>query len=226
MADHQKISLSSPLSLVTAFRFPLQSAVARREVAIGALWLLVPFVGWILNMGHRIAMTHRMQHGMPAWPAWTDYRSLAKHGIITFLGMVEYHLPSLICEMAALHFHSTSLHALAAVLWIAATLAVPGYMSHYCFTLDPREVFNPLRAMRRVAEGGTAYWHAWSIALAALLCSFLGMLAFGVGFLLTSVWFWQVAGFAFATVFTETFRLRAAQHPQCDPPAPDTPITP
>ena len=144
----------------TAFRFPLQSAVARREVAIGALWLLVPFVGWILNMGHRIAMTHRMQHALPAWPAWTDYRSLLKHGIITFLGMVEYHLPSLICEMAALHFQSTSLHALAAVLWIAATLAVPGYMSHYCFTLDPREVFNPLRAMRRVAEGGTAYWHA------------------------------------------------------------------
>ena len=58
-----------------------------------------------------------------------------------------------------------------------------------------------------------AYWRAWTIALAALLCSFLGLLAFGVGFLLTSVWFWQVAGFAFATVFTETFRLRAARNP-------------
>jgi hypothetical protein len=59
-----------------------------------------------------------------------------------------------------------------------------------------------------------------------LLCSFLGLLAFGIGFLLTSVWFWQVAGFSFATVFTETFRLRAAQHPQGHPPPPHTPITP
>ena len=55
--------------------------------------------------------------------------------------------------------------------------------------------------MRRVAEGGKDYWHAWLIALAALCCSFVGLLAFGVGFLVTSVWFWQVAGFGFATAF-------------------------
>jgi hypothetical protein len=33
-------------------------------------------------------------------------------------------------------------------------------------------------------------------------------MVFGVGFLVTSVWFWQVAGFAFATVFSDTFKLR------------------
>lgn len=208
MHKPQEIDLSTPLRLSTAFRFPLQSRIARREVAIGALWLLVPIVGWILNMGHRIAMTHRMQHGLPAWPAWTDYPALLRHGTITFLGMVEYHLPSILCELAARYFEIDALHFVAAGLWIVATVAVPGYMSHYCFTLDPREVFDPLRAMRRVLEGGRAYWHAWSIALAALICSFLGLAAFGVGFLFTSVWFWQVAGFSFATVFTDVFRLR------------------
>jgi hypothetical protein len=40
------------------------------------------------------------------------------------------------------------------------------------------------------------------IALVALLLSFAGLLVFGFGFLLSSVWFWQVAGFAFASVFT------------------------
>jgi hypothetical protein len=208
MAAPQAIDLSAPLRIATSFRFPVQSAIARREVMIGALWLLVPIVGWILNMGHRIAMTHRMQHGMSAWPAWTDYPALMRHGTVTFLGMVEYHLPAVACEAAALYYESPALHAIAALLWIAATIAVPGYMSHYCFTLDAREVFDPLRAMRRVLEGGRAYWHAWAIAGAALLCSFLGLLAFGVGFLVTSVWFWQVAGFSFATVFTDAFRLR------------------
>ena len=152
-------------------------------------------------MGHRIMMTHRMQHGQPAWPAWTDYRSLMQHGMITLLGMIEYHFPSLACEFAARYFGIAWLHVPAALLWIAATLAVPGYMSHYCYTLDAREVFGPLRAMRRVIQGGAAYWHAWLIALAALLCSFLGLAGFGIGFFLTSVWFWQVAGFSFATVF-------------------------
>ena len=209
MAAHQEIVLSTPLRLGSAFRFPLQSAIARREVVIGALWLLVPIVGWILNMGHRIAMTHRMQHGEPAWPAWSDYPALLKHGTITLLGMIEYHLPAVVCELAAWYYDAPALHIVAALLWVIATVAVPGYMSHYCFTLDPREVFDPIRAMRRVIEGGAAYWHAWSIALAALFLSFLGLAAFGVGFLFTSVWFWQVAGFSFATVFTDVFRLRA-----------------
>jgi hypothetical protein len=80
-------------------------------------------------------------------------------------------------------------------------------MTHYCRSLDPREIFNPMRALRRVGEGGADYWRAWLIALAALACSFLGLLVFGVGFLVTSVWFWQVAGFGFATVFTKKFAL-------------------
>lgn len=57
MGIAQQSDLSGPLRLSTAFRFPLQSRIARAEVAIGALWLLVPVVGWILDMGHRIAMT-------------------------------------------------------------------------------------------------------------------------------------------------------------------------
>jgi hypothetical protein len=214
MSDHQEIDLSTPIRLKTSFLFPLQSPVARGEVVIGALWLLVPFVGWILNMGHRISMTHRMQHGMCAWPAWRDYRALMKYGTITLLGMIEYHLPAVACEIAAQRYRIVWLHIVAALLWISATNAVPGYMTHYCYTLNPREVFNPFRAMRRVIEGGPAYWHAWAIALAALLCSFLGLLAFGVGFLFTSVWFWQVAGFSFATAFTNKFRLRAEGEPR------------
>jgi hypothetical protein len=46
------IDLSTPLSLTSSFRFPLQSPESRREVAWGAVLLvLLPGIGWFLNMG-------------------------------------------------------------------------------------------------------------------------------------------------------------------------------
>jgi hypothetical protein len=206
------IHLQTPLSFKTSFRFPLQSKLSKKEVAIGALWIMfLPPIGWILNMGHRIMMVHNMQNGGSAWPAWTNYGQLFKHGFLTFLGMVEYHAPSVICGYFAWRNDSMAMHILSICLWIPATVAVPGYMSHYCKKLDPREIFDPMRAMRRVIEGGAAYWKAWGIALSAMLLSFLGLLGLGIGFYFTSVWFWQVAGFSFASVFSQKFELATAE---------------
>ncbi|MFN8395679.1 MAG: hypothetical protein U0176_13655 [Bacteroidia bacterium] len=205
---HRPVNLQSPRSFASSFRFPVQSQESRREVLIGALWLLfLPPVGWILNMGHRIMMVHNMQNGRPAWPAWTDYGALFKHGFLTFLGMVEYHAPSVVCGYFAWKHDIFALRILSIVLWIIATVAVPGYMSHYCKKLDPREIFDPMRAMRRVVEGGAAYWKAWGIVLCGMVLSFSGLLLLGIGFFYTSVWFWQSAGFSFACVFTQKFQL-------------------
>jgi hypothetical protein len=207
----ETIGLSTPLRLGTAFRFPLQHQLARRELLWGAFLLLVlPGIGWLLNMGHRIQMVHNMQHERACWPAWVGYRHLLKLGTVTFLGMVEYYLPATFIGLLAWRLGIGWLWPIAAALGIAATVAVPGYMSHYCVEFDASEVFNPFMALRRVSQGGGGYWHAWAIALAALIASFAGLLALGVGFLVTSVWFWQVAGFSFATVFTQRFRLRSA----------------
>lgn len=85
-------------------------------------------------------------------------------------------------------------------------------MSHYCRAFDPQEIFNPARALSRVRQGGLAYWKAWAIVLPTMLASFLGLLAFGIGFLLASVWFWQAAAFCFATVFTQRFALDQPNH--------------
>ncbi len=88
-----EINLATPLSLRAAFCFPLQSALSRWEIVKGACLLGIPVIGWILNMGHRIEMTHRMQHGLSAWPAWTNYPQRLRDGVITLLGMIEYHAP-------------------------------------------------------------------------------------------------------------------------------------
>jgi hypothetical protein len=224
------IDLSSRLSLRTAFAFPLQSRRARRELLIGAALLLIPVVGWLLNMGHRILMTHRMQHGLCAWPVWPGVRTredwlawaaLLRHGVLTFLGMVEYHLPAAACLAMADLFAVRWLLWAGGALWVVGTLAVPGYMSHYCAGLDPREIFDPVRAMRRVWQGGVAYWHGWGIALAALCVSLGGLAILGFGFLVTSVWFWQVAGFSFATVFSGKFGL--VRKADSSPPPADCP---
>lgn len=208
--DSETTALSSPLTWRTSFLFPLQSRMSRREIHIGAMWLLVPFFGWIVNMGHRIQFVHNMMHDEPPFPAWGNYRQLFRHGMVTFLGMVYYYIPAAI--LAAVYFTTQSLTALAAgiICFLVATAAIPGYMSHYCREFDVREVFNPILAFSRVAAAGLLYWKAWAVALSALALSFLGLLALGVGFLYTSVWFWQVAGFSFATVMTRTHFL--SQH--------------
>lgn len=194
------IDLRCPLRLKTSFRFPLQTRESRREVLWGAaLLLLLPGIGWLLNMGHRIEMVHRMHHGQEPWPAWGNYRRLLKSGVITFLGMGCYYSPG------ALNLYLGH-RTVGLVLITLATIAIPGFMTHYCREYDPREIFDPVRALSRVAQGGLAYWHAWGIALTALALSFVGLL-FGLGFLVTSVWFWQVAGFSFASVFTRQLTL-------------------
>ncbi len=207
ITSEQRIDLGSPLTLRTAFLFPLQNAAARHEVLIGALWLLLPVVGWLLNMGHRIEMVHQMQHGHEAWPAWRRPGRLLRSGIITFAGMVYYYIPAMLCLWLAVRTASIAAWAGAAVFWLAATLAIPGYMTHYCRHFKMREIFNPVRALSRVLQAGALYWRAWLIAVSALAISFLGLLALGIGFFVTSVWFWQVAGYSFANAMTRRHSL-------------------
>jgi len=118
-----------------------------------------------------------------------------------------YYVPAMLLFVSAYVSESPFLYLLSALLFLVATIAIPGYMSHYCKKFDYREIFNPKRALMRSMEGGKAYWHAWLIAMTALAISFLGLLFIGIGFFLTSVWFWQVAGYSFATVFSQTYEL-------------------
>lgn len=201
------IDLRNELSLKNAWRFPLQSPASRRDVVIGGLWLFIPVVGWLMNMGHRIRVVHNMHHGRAPWPAWNDPLDLLKHGGITFLGMAYYGAPAALLVVVGIWTERMWIVGGGGVLFALAVIAIPGYMSHYCKELDVREIFDPFRALRRVLQGGRAYFRAWAIVLPTMLVSFVGLLGFGVGFAFTSVWFWQVAAFSFATVFTQRFEL-------------------
>lgn len=205
------MDLRTPLTLRNAWRFPLQTPESRRDVLIGGCWLLVPVVGWLLNMGHRVRIVHRMQVGEPIWPAWEKPRELLEHGVLTFAGMVWYGWPGAGLLAWGLASSSWVLCAIGALLLTVAVVAIPGYMSHYCRAYDRAEIFNPWRALSRVRQGGLAYWRAWAIVVPTMGVSLLGLAAFGVGFLFTSVWFWQVAAYCFATVFSRRFDLDRAE---------------
>jgi len=205
MNDQLRITLGSPLTLLNAFRFPLQSRASRHDLLIGGLVLFIPFVGWILNMGHRIVVTHKMLHADDnPWPAWGNLLDLLKHGLITFAGMVLYHIPAALTAVLAQQLNSVMLYILAAILWVLGTCVVPGYMTAYCVSYDPREVFNITRSIKRVLNARSTYWKAWLITICAMLTSFAGLLGLGLLFFWTSVWFWQAAAFCFANTMTRT----------------------
>lgn len=212
-AKQLEVSLRAPLTLGNSFRFPIQSDESRRDLLIGGLWLFIPVIGWLMNMGHRVRVVHRMQKGEYPWPAWNSPGELLKHGALTFLGMMFYGFPGVTLAFVGVWFHIIPLIVLGALLWAAAVIAIPGYMSHYCKAYDAREIFDPFRALRRVREGGLAYWKAWAVVVPIMLVSFSGLALFGVGFNFTSVWFWQSAAFSFGTVFTQTFDLDGGTKP-------------
>lgn len=205
MREIPEITLSSPLTLANAFRFPLQSKGSRKDLVIGGFLLLIPFIGWLLNMGHRIVVTHRLLHGdTNPWPAWNNPLEIFKHGLITFAGMVVYHIPAMAVALIATQIQSLPLYLLAVCLWILGTCVIPGYMTAYCVNFDAREVFNIKRSVIRVAQARSTYWYAWGITLCAMVTSFAGLLGFGLLFLWTSVWFWQAAAFCFANTMTQS----------------------
>ena len=194
-----RITLDSPLTLRNAFLYPVQSKQSRRDIFIGALWLLVPGVGWLMNMGHRIVMTHDALHGQEPWPAWGK-PGILRHGGVTFIGMVLYHAPATIAGILARITGVNVLWYIAALLWLAATCMVPGYMTRYCVAFDIREILDIRKSVRSVTGSMPEYWHAWLIVLMLLIASLLGLVGFGLAFLITSVWFWQSAAFCFANV--------------------------
>ena len=114
--------------------------------------------------------------------------------------MLLYRSPRwLLFAIGILRKHRTAI-AIGILLFLLAVIAIPGNMSHYRPELDPREILDPSRAPPCVRQGGR-------VVAPCMLVSFLGLLGTGVGFLFSSVWFWQRAAFSFANVFTQRFDL-------------------
>ena len=185
------------------FSFPFANAGGRKEILIGGLLLFIPIWGWIMNLGHRIVYTRKMYLLEPPFPSWHNIRIITKHGLITLVAMTIYHLPAIFCFVLAYFFSSYILWIVGAIFWLSGTLLVPGFMTQYCKTNNWKDIYKPVACANRIVKAGRSYWHAWLIVLSALVLSFTGLIVFVFGFFFASVWFWQVAAYAFFTVFKE-----------------------
>jgi hypothetical protein len=196
------------------FAFPLASPEARRDVLVGGTLLLLGLVGWILNLGHRLEVVHRVHrgdaqpfHGFSPWGA-TFLRGLQAFvaislylapAALTFAGglLAAERAPGTIVPMGIGGVTGVLFGASFVLFWLGV-FCLPGGMTYNAVHRDITYLYRPDKAMRRALAGGRAYLWGWAIALAAISLSLLGLLALGIGFLYTSVWAWSVVGYAFS----------------------------
>ena len=189
-------------------RFPLAAPERRRDVVVGGLRLLVPLVGWIVNLGHRLEVVHGLVHGLvhgprPVFPGFRPVAPLLRKGLRAFGAIVLYLAPSatlaLVAATATEGAVRTAAFVGAAALLGLGVFVLPGGMTWNAAHDDMSMLHRPDRAWRRAREGGWDSVAAWGIALVAITLSFAGLVVAGVGFLFTSAWAWHVAGYAFST---------------------------
>jgi len=203
----RKVDFASPLTFRNAFWFPVQDRAARIDVLIGALLFFIPIIGFALNMGFRLHIVHNLLMHQSKLPSWSDWRTMLRHGLLTTVVILGFHTPAWCCLVLAYGLDSIVMYAIGLGLWAVGLYILPGYMTVFAVAFDSRVLLQPQLALRRVRRGGVTYLRAWCIALSAAMLSFLGIVCCGVGFAVSSVWFWHVAAFSFGWSFAHTEKL-------------------
>lgn len=204
-----KLSADFPsrLDWKDAFLFPISTADARRDVFIGGTLILLLWpIGWILNLGNRLNVVARLHAGRaPFFTGFRPWRFTFARGCVSAATITSYLSPAI--ALAALSYYqyatgatrsAVALSAAAsAAAFVLAVFTLPGCMTVYAVEGDASVLRDPLRAFRRAWSRRTIYLRAWAIAFASVVLSFAGILGAVVGFLYTSVWSWEVVGYAF-----------------------------
>ncbi len=186
--------------LAESFRFPLATPAARRDILVGGLWLLTLLPGWILNLGHRLAVVERLHRAeIPYFRGFDPLGATFVRGLRAFAAIATYLSPGALSGVLGWQLDEPAALWSGVALLALAVYVLPGGMTYNAAFNDLAYLYRPDMALRRALRGGSAYLRAWGIALAAISVSLLGLLGLGVGFLFTSVWAWSVVGHAFAT---------------------------
>lgn len=200
-------------SLRECFKFPLSTAEAQRDVLNGGSLLFLLFIGWIINLGHRLDVVYRVYHDEPPYfRGFAPWGHTFRRGLFAFAAIALYLSPAVLLSgatAALLQVRSPLAWltgSLALASFLVAIYALPGGMTYNAAFNDLSYLYRPDKALRRALDGGAAYLRAWAIAIAAISLTPLGFLALGVGFFYSSVWAWSVVGYAFsrALVFQAT----------------------
>jgi len=156
-------------------------------------------IGWVLNMGHRLNVVYRLYHNeTQVFHGFKPWGETFIRGLRATSAILCYLTPAIIMALWAWQSTAIALWVIASVLFLLAIYVLPGGMTYNAVYDDIQYLYRPDLAFRRAIEGGRDYAKAWGIAIAAISLSFLGLLAFVIGFFYTSVWAWTVVGYAFS----------------------------
>jgi hypothetical protein len=207
--------LPERLTVRDAFLFPVASAEARRDLLIGGLLLALLLIGWILNLGNRLNVVARLSaDDRPYFRGFRPLGDTFRRGCISFTTIASYLAPAAVLAVLSLwffHANSPARYACGALAFAAFCLGVftlPGCMTVYAVEGDASVLRRPVAAFGRAWRYRRTYLFAWWIALLSVFLSFFGLLAGGVGFVFTSVWAWEVVGYAFTMALYGAGRSR------------------
>lgn len=198
--------LPAALDWRDAFEFPLSTEQGRRDVLVGGLLVAcLPVVGWVLNLGYRLNVVARVFHDdRPYFRGFSPWMYTFQRGLVSFCAISAYLAPSATAGWVAValkHQDQAALHwvfaSLSAALFALGVFTLPGCMTVYACERDPKVLWFPVRAFRRAWARRRTYTKAWAISASSVVLSFLGLALCGVGFFFTSVWAWEVTGYAF-----------------------------
>ena len=85
------------LSFIHCFSFPFSTPQARKDWLWGSLLLCTLLIGWILNLGHRLDVVHRLYHNQP--PYYRGFHPVKQtfvRGLQAFLAITVYLCPAMI----------------------------------------------------------------------------------------------------------------------------------
>jgi len=167
--------------------------------------LFLFIIGWILNLGNRLNVVSRLSaDDRPYFRGFKPWGYTFRRGCISFATISSYLAPAAIFGIAAFWCRQSQIPVghyvfagLSAISFCLGVFTLPGCMTVYAVEGDPQALRQPIAAFRRAWDHRRMYLFAWWIASLAVLLSFLGLLALGAGFFFTSVWAWDVVGYAF-----------------------------
>jgi hypothetical protein len=202
-----RLDFPSQLDWRDAFRFPVATPEGRKDVLIGGTLILFLWpIGWILNLGNRLNVVARLHAGeSPYFTGFRPWTFTLARGCTSAAAIAAYLSPSIALGALAYYEHAinaagwavVSSSLAAALAFTLAVFTLPGCMTVYAVEGNQSVLRNPLVAFRRAWSRRDVYLRAWVIALVSIVLSFAGLLGLLIGFLYTSVWAWEVVGYAF-----------------------------
>lgn len=195
-------NLPKNLDWKTAFKFPIATPEARWDLFVGGSSLFLGPIGWVLNLGHRLEVVRRLSQSQQPFNSFFPLAKIFGRGFIAVSAITGYLSPAggfaIASHFAPAPFAVKFAFGLASFFSFSlGVFTLPGAMTVYGVSNDARILLRPIQAFNRALEKRKIYAKAWKIALSAITLSGVGALLGGVGFFYSSVWAWQVIGYAF-----------------------------